>query len=70
MTPSELHKIFIKLGIYMSKEDSDRIFEHFDSDRSGSIDPEGLPLGSCAVILQRKSKPPVALLNTKHPIQN
>ena len=40
VTPTELHKIFIKLGIYMSKEDSDRIFEHFDSDRSGSIDPE------------------------------
>ena len=40
VTPSEFHEVLIKLGIYMKKEDSDQIFEQFDSDRSGSIDPE------------------------------
>lgn len=40
VTPLEFHKVLVKLGIYVSKEDSDQIFATFDSDRSGSIDPE------------------------------
>ena len=40
VTPTEFHTVLFKLGIFMSKVESDEIFTRFDSDRSGSIDPE------------------------------
>ena len=40
VTPSDFHKVLVKLGIYMSQKESNVIFQKFDNDRSGTIDPE------------------------------